>query len=132
MKRMKRILIAEDDPQVAAFVERALSKTGRSITLASDGNAALRELDRGDFDLVITDVVLPKVNGYEILRIAAKRMPVIVMTGNQTGVGDSELFEMTSSGLGATRTLCKPFRLNELLDAVEELLPSPVPHEPKS
>ena len=79
-----KILIAEDDPAVRAFASRALSFKKHDVTAVEDGLAALTALEAGRFDLLITDVVMPGLDGIglcEKVRDLCPDLPVLVMTG---------------------------------------------------
>ena len=115
---MSRILIAEDEPRIAAFIEKGLRAAGFATTVAGDGLEALDRAHNGEFDLLILDVGLPGVDGFEVLRrLRAKptgrALPVIILTA-RSGVED------TVAGLegGADDYVTKPFRFDELLARV--------------
>ena len=117
---MSRILIAEDEPRIASFLEKGLSANGFATTVASDGAEALRLLRRGEFDLLILDVGLPERDGFEVLeelRGSGSRIPVVILTARD-GVAD------TVAGFegGADDYVTKPFRFEELLARVRARL----------
>jgi two-component system, OmpR family, response regulator len=113
---VSRILIAEDEPRIAAFVEKGLSANGFAVTVVGDGPAARDQAMTGGFDLMILDIGLPGADGFTVLRdLRAGRnpIPVIVLTARD-GVQD------TVAGLegGADDYMAKPFRFEELLARV--------------
>ncbi|AXK32767.1 DNA-binding response regulator [Streptomyces armeniacus] len=113
---MNRILIAEDEERIAAFVEKGLRANGFTTTVAADGNTALDYAATGGFDLVVLDIGLPYRDGFTVLRElreARVTVPVIVLTARDS-VGD------TVAGLegGADDWMTKPFRFEELLARV--------------
>lgn len=113
---MSRILIAEDDARIAGFVEKGLRSAGYSTMVAEDGASALLLTRTGEFDMVILDIGLPTLDGFEVLnqlRGEGDRTPVIVLTARDS-VGD------TVSGLenGANDYMTKPFQFAELLARV--------------
>jgi DNA-binding response OmpR family regulator len=115
-----RILIAEDDARIAAFVEKGLRSSGFAPTVVSDGRAALDLAATGEFDLLILDIGLPVVDGFEVLstlRRGKDRMPVIILTARDS-VAD------TVAGLegGADDYMAKPFRFEELLARIRARL----------
>ncbi len=117
---MSRILIAEDEPRIASFLEKGLSASGFTTTVAVTGSEALRLARRGEFDLLILDVGLPEKDGFEVLqelRRAGSRLPVVILTARD-GVAD------TVAGLegGADDYVTKPFRFEELLARVRARL----------
>lgn len=113
---MPRILIAEDEERIAAFVEKGLRAEGFSTLAVGDGNAAVALARSGEFDLMILDIGLPGLDGFSVLRrVRAERvtMPVIILTARD-GVED------TVAGLsgGADDYMPKPFAFDELLARV--------------
>jgi DNA-binding response OmpR family regulator len=110
---MSRILIAEDEARIASFLEKGLGANGFATTVATDGREALRLARRGDFDLLVLDVGLPELDGFEVLRElrrAGSPLPVVMLTARDD-VAD------TVAGLegGADDYVTKPFRFEELL-----------------
>jgi two-component system, OmpR family, copper resistance phosphate regulon response regulator CusR len=110
---MSRILIAEDETRIAAFVEKGLRAHGFTTQTASDGRSALQFALSGDVDLMVLDVGLPLMDGFAVLaELRRKRsaLPVIVLTA-RGGIDD------TVAGLegGADDYMAKPFRFDELL-----------------
>ncbi|MGY1772852.1 response regulator transcription factor [Blastococcus sp. SYSU D00813] len=113
---MSRVLIAEDEPRIAAFVEKGLRANGFVTTVVGDGLSALDRARSGEVDLVVLDIGLPVLDGFAVLRaLRAERnaVPVIVLTARD-GVQD------TVAGLegGADDYMPKPFRFEELLARV--------------
>ncbi|SDS03382.1 response regulator transcription factor [Microlunatus soli] len=113
---MATILIAEDEPRIAAFVEKGLRAAGHSSTIAETGPAALEQASSGQFDLMILDIGLPQMDGFSVLeaiRGQGSRLPVIILTARDS-VTD------TVAGLegGADDYMAKPFRFEELLARV--------------
>lgn len=112
----RRILIAEDESRIAAFVDRGLRAHGFTTTVVGDGDGALGYAITGGFDLLILDLGLPGKDGLTVLRElrdARSTLPVIILTARDT-VGD------TVAGLdgGADDYMTKPFRFEELLARV--------------
>ncbi|PKQ22519.1 MAG: DNA-binding response regulator [Actinobacteria bacterium HGW-Actinobacteria-5] len=113
---MARILIAEDEPRIATFVESGLRAHGFSPMTVADGRSALDLATSGDFDLLLLDIGLPVLDGFTVLqrlREGHHRIPVIILTA-RSSVAD------TVSGLdaGADDYLAKPFHFEELLARV--------------
>ncbi len=111
-----RILIAEDETRIAAFVEKGLRANGFTTTTVGDGHSALDYALTGGFDLVILDLGLPGKDGLTVLRLLRElgtAVPVIILTARDT-VRD------TVAGLegGADDYMTKPFRFEELLARV--------------
>ena len=115
------ILVIEDDPASSQLVIQILKSRNVSVELAVDGVAALESLRASTPDLVILDIALPRVDGWEILNTlsqAQRDVPVIVVTAH----GQGSAAERALSG-GANRFFEKPFIPTELAAAVDELLP---------
>lgn len=113
---MPRILLAEDEPRIASFVARGLEAHEFTVTVASDGRDALNLARHGDFDLLILDVGLPALDGFEILdrlRGTGSTLPVIILTARDSAAD-------TVAGLegGADDYMAKPFSFEELLARV--------------
>jgi two-component system copper resistance phosphate regulon response regulator CusR len=113
---MSRILIVEDEARIASFVEKGLRANGFATEVASDGEEALTRARVGRFDLLILDLGLPDMDGFDVLRRLRerdRRMPVVILTARDS-VRD------TVAGLegGADDYLTKPFRFEELLARV--------------
>lgn len=118
-----RLLIIEDEPKIAAFLEKGLAENGFAVRVASDGEAGLRAAREGDFDLLVLDVMLPRLNGWQVihaLRSEGFSMPVIFLTARDT-VPD----RVKGLELGADDYLVKPFAFSELLARVRNLLRRP-------
>jgi CheY-like chemotaxis protein len=113
----KRILLAEDQPEVRETVKLLLSMDGHTVTEAGDGREALASFKRGQFDLVITDYAMPLMRGDE-LAVSIKRLapeqPILMITGSV------EKFGLPQSSVDAL--LQKPFLLEDLRQAVAQTL----------
>ena len=110
---MSTILIAEDEARISSFVEKGLKAAGYSSTVVANGTDALAYALGGGFDLVLLDIGLPGLDGFEVLRQLRAHnttLPVIMLTA-RTSLGD------TVAGLdgGANDYLPKPFKFDELL-----------------
>lgn len=113
---MARILIAEDEPRISAFIDKGLSAYGFTVTVVTDGQSAYDYAVSGDFDLMILDIGLPRMDGFAVLRkLRAQRthIPVIILTARDS-------VQDTVAGLegGADDYMPKPFRFEELLARV--------------
>ncbi len=122
---MSRILLIEDDCLVLSTLSEFLADVGHSVTEARDGKEGLRLFRLVDPEVIITDLVMPEMEGMEVLlklkeyRSTAK---VIVISGGLRG-STADLLKIAKS-LGASKVLAKPFSYESLLAAVDELLPS--------
>ena len=113
---MARILIVEDEERIASFIAKGLRSDGHLATVAATGETGLEEALSGEHDLVVLDIGLPGIDGFELLRrlrASGSAVPVIVLTARDS-VGD------TVSALegGADDYMPKPFRFAELLARV--------------
>lgn len=121
---MAAILLAEDDRAVREFVTRALQHRGHEIVAVEDGLQALDVLQHRDFDLLVTDIVMPGMDGIALALKLAKDKPqlrILLMSGysaeRQRAHNLEELIH---------RVLPKPFTLQEICQAVDEALAKPV------
>jgi heavy metal response regulator len=115
-----RILVVEDERKVASFIKRGLEAAHYSVEVEHDGEAALKQLLEEEYDLVILDVMLPKLDGLSLTKEIRQRrinVPVLVLTARVT-VADKVL----GLDLGADDYLTKPFAFEELLARVRALL----------
>jgi heavy metal response regulator len=115
-----KILLVEDEKGIARFVKKGLLEHAFLVDLASDGEEGLSLAFQRSYDLIILDILLPKMNGLEILtrlRAAAIQTPVIFLTAK-----DSEEDIVRGLDAGADDYLTKPFSFNELLARVHALL----------
>ena len=114
---MNRILIAEDDLRIVSFLEKGLRSAGFATTHVGDGRSALEGLRSDQFDLVILDIGLPLLDGFEVLSRARGQgisTPVVVLTAR-----DSVRDTVTGLTSGANDYLAKPFHFAELLARVQ-------------
>jgi DNA-binding response OmpR family regulator len=117
---MTKILIAEDDPQVAALLERGLSANGFETTTVDDGAAVGDTLEKDVPDLLILDLALPNREGLDILRDLRRqgsRLPVVILSANQ-----ALRVKLAGFELGADDYVTKPFMFDELLARVKARL----------
>jgi DNA-binding response OmpR family regulator len=123
-----RILIAEDKRSFAAHIGRALESEGHSVSLAADGQEALRLSRTASFDLMLLDVMMPRLDGFEVVRrLRSERLPTQTII-----VSARASMEDIVEGLdaGADDYLTKPFALDVLLAkvrATERRIPPPTP-----
>ena len=117
---MTHILIAEDEPRISAFVSRGLESAGYTTTIVESGDSALEFALGGDIDLVLLDVGLPGMDGFEVLRHLRGQgatVPVVMLTARSST-------RDTVQGLdaGANDYVAKPFKFDELLARVRSRL----------
>jgi DNA-binding response OmpR family regulator len=117
-----RILVIEDEPRILAFVSRGLQAEGFLVDGAGDGPAGLAHAVSGRYDLVVLDLLLPKLGGLEVLRQLQRRrpeLPVVIVSAR------SDLpTKLRGFGLGASDYVSKPFSFDELLARVRAQLRS--------
>ena len=114
------ILVVEDEKKVASFIKRGLEAAHYSVEVEHDGEAAMKRLLDEEYDLVILDVMLPKLDGLSLMKEIRQRrinVPVLVLTARVT-VAD----KVMGLDLGADDYLTKPFAFEELLARVRALL----------
>ena len=117
---MPRILVAEDDDAVREFVSRALTLQGHQVTAVPDGGRALEALQADSYDLLLTDIVMPGLDGIALALKVAKSypdLPVLLMTGYAAERQRAHNLEALIS-----RVLLKPFTLSEVCATVAEVL----------
>lgn len=124
-----RVLVAEDEHLAALVVEDALSDEGHQVVLACDGHEALDIAETFDFDVLLTDLAMPRVTGWELIsRLRARRadLPVVVVTGYLPPGGGQPLF---ADKRGPTALLRKPFALIQLFTALGQVASRHPEHE---
>lgn len=114
-----KILIVEDEEKIARFIEMELSYEGYKVEKAFDGRKGLEMATSGDYDLVILDVMLPGINGMEVLRRIRRSssVPIIMLTARDTVVD-----KVTGLDSGANDYITKPFEIEELLARIRNAL----------
>ncbi len=115
-----RILVVDDDPKIAAALQRLLSYEGYTVSVAADGAVALSEALRINPDLILLDLMLPKVDGLEVcrrIRAAGDQTPILMLTA-RSSVPD----RVAGLDIGADDYLVKPFAQEELLARIRRLL----------
>ena len=116
---MSKVLIVDDDGMVRLTVRMVLQRAGHQVEEACDGNAGMKALQGGDYDLVITDIIMPDCEGIEFIRNALKARPdrrIIAMSGGGR-IKNTEFLDMAQK-CGAKAVLPKPFEPADLMSAV--------------
>jgi two-component system cell cycle response regulator CpdR len=119
-KPMTRILLAEDDDSLRAFLTRALERAGYWVRSCPDGDDAIAALDEGAYDLLLTDIVMPGADGIEVAREAAARDPAMRIMFI-TGFAAVALAASRRAPEGA-KVLAKPVHLREIVAEVERMI----------
>ena len=114
----KSILVVEDDTTLSSVLEYNLKKEGYSVTLAADGAVGLESARSIKPSLILLDVMLPKMNGFEVCRILRQEMtvPILFLTAKE-----DEIDKVVGLDLGADDYMTKPFQMRELLARVRAL-----------
>lgn len=109
---MQKILLIEDEEKIARFVELELTHEGYEVNKAMDGRTGLEMAESGEYELVLLDIMLPELNGLEVLRRLRKTssLPVIMLTAR-----DAVMDKVTGLDMGADDYITKPFSIEELL-----------------
>ncbi|HEX9052940.1 MAG TPA: response regulator [Anaeromyxobacter sp.] len=118
----KRILIVDDEPNIVVSLEWLMRREGFETLVAADGEAALAAVERGAPDLVILDVMLPAMNGFEVCqrirsdpRFARVKILILSAKGRDTEVAKG-------LGLGADAYVTKPFSTRDLVDRIRQMV----------
>lgn len=119
---MKRILVVDDDRSILYIEEEILKMAGYAVTTARDGTSAISLFNQQDFDLVLLDVMMPGVDGFEVSRTfrqldGSKRVPVVFVTARDDAESMREGFLS-----GGTLFLAKPFTSHQLLHVVRSMI----------
>jgi two-component system cell cycle response regulator CpdR len=117
---MARILLAEDDDSLRGFLCRALERAGYEVRACADGDEALEALPQGQWDLLLTDIVMPGADGIEVARRAAQHQPNLRIMFI-TGFAAVALAAKESAPEGA-KVLSKPIHLREIVAEVERMV----------
>ena len=116
---MKSILIVEDEVNISDFIKLELEYEGYNVCVKSDGRDGLQEALRVNYDLIILDIMLPPMNGFEICRRLKKEKstPVIMLSAK-----DSVMDKVNGLQIGADDYIAKPFAIEELLARIEVVM----------
>jgi CheY-like chemotaxis protein len=126
---MARILLIEDDEPVRTVLFLTLVHAGHTVVEARNGREGLDLFRSASFDLVITDIVMPEKEGFEVLMKIRRKNPalkIIAISGG--GLHNAAHYLHTAKLLGAAKVLAKPFSNEMLMAAVNELLELPTPN----
>lgn len=117
---MARILLAEDDDSLRQFLVSNLSRAGHEVVARGDGDSAWEELEHGAFDLLLTDIVMPGLDGIELARRGAEADPAMKIVFI-TGFAAVALSAQSQAPKDA-KVLSKPFHLKDLVAEVERVI----------
>ena len=124
----EKILVIEDEEKIARFVELELLHEGYDVTKCMDGREGLALAESGDFDLAVLDIMLPGLNGLEVLRRLRKTsdLPVVMLTAR-----DAVMDKVSGLDMGADDYITKPFAIEELLARIRVCLRKKENHAPE-
>jgi CheY-like chemotaxis protein len=130
---MRRILVVDDDPHICLAIRAWLKRYGFRVSIADGSVNGLAALDNAKFDLMIVDIFMPNMRGFESIRVFhehAPTIPMIAISGYAFSDPDASGpdFLRMALKLGATRCLRKPFRPTTLLSVIDECLSDAEPH----
>jgi CheY-like chemotaxis protein len=127
---MPHVLVVDDDPMVCATIEVCLQRQGFQITVADGGETGLQALETSSFDVMLIDIFMPHMRGFESIRVFHERapaIPLVAMSGYAFASAASPTpdFLRMALELGATCCLRKPITPHTLLTAINECLTKP-------
>jgi CheY-like chemotaxis protein len=121
---MAHILLVEDSPEVSMTVREILASAGHTVAEAPQGREALKLLAAGKFDLIVTDIWMPGMDGIALLkeiRGAGNSIPVVVISGGAPNAPLTYTAPLAAT-FGADKVIYKPFEKDELLRAITDVL----------
>jgi CheY-like chemotaxis protein len=132
---MASILVVDDEPDVAEAIQSVLERAGFTVVTATSAQGGLEAVEKHEFDVVVTDIIMPKVNGLELirrLRSSYPRIRVIAISGGgsfgplslKPDAISTHAFIAAAREAGAEEVLTKPFDRDDLLSAVRRHLPN--------
>ncbi|XIA62681.1 response regulator [Bradyrhizobium sp. TZ2] len=127
---MPRVLVVDDDPVVCSAIEVCLTRKGFEVTVTDGGEAGMRALESTDFDVMLIDVFMPHMRGFESIRMFREHkpnVPVIAMSGYAFANTERapDFLRMTIE-FGAACCLRKPFTPDALLTSVNQCITKPI------
>jgi len=122
-----RVLVVDDEPDLVRVLEFGLKASGYTVEVASDGQEGLKKAREIKPDVILLDLMLPKLDGYKVCRLLKfddrfKHIPIIILSA-RTQEGDQTL----ALEMGANRFVTKPYDFAEILGYIETLLKAPSP-----
>ena len=118
---VKKILVVDDESAITDLVSLILTEEGYEVSTAQNGKEGLKQFESEGPDLVITDIIMPDMEGIEFVQTLVKKnknIPIVVMSGNIIGTK----FLKPARFLGAKAALTKPFTTQDLIETVAKLL----------
>jgi DNA-binding response OmpR family regulator len=119
-----RLLVVEDDPDIRSMMREALTRQGYEVSTATSGREVLGEVARSQPDLILLDLKMPGMDGYEVIRQLkaghdTQSIPIIVTTASPL---DKERDKIRVLGMGATQYITKPLSLNSLISEIKKAI----------
>lgn len=126
MSEKPRILVVDDEPLIVKMLAKHLEEEGFQVLTAVDGYEGLAKARAESPDLILLDIILPRLNGYEVCTMLKQdtrhqRIPIVILTAK-----GKEKDELLGKSCGADVYLTKPFRIQPLLEQIRSLLVPPV------
>jgi two-component system cell cycle response regulator CpdR len=118
--RSARVLVAEDNPAVREFIQRALGGVGHEVAVVADGQQALDRLSKENFDVLVTDIVMPNVDGIA-LALKATSLDANLRIVMISGYAQERMRAHNIDAL-VHRIIAKPFSINEICEAVKDAM----------
>lgn len=124
---MANILVIDDELYLREVLQKILTAEGHSVSTAENGRIGLNMFDNAGYDLVITDIIMPEQDGYEVINAIHRKSPdtrIIAVSGGSRRIEADDLIP-TAKCLGAQVVIAKPINYEALKVVVKELLESP-------
>lgn len=121
---MARILVIDDSPDIRYILDEILTHSGYLVDCADDGKIGIMRVGENNYDLIITDLVMPNMDGIEVITEIKKRRPdasIIAISGSTT-MGTKGAATFLAQEMHVNRVIAKPFNVLEVLATVKELL----------
>jgi len=119
-KMKKTVLVSEDDRHIASLLQEIIERKGYGVVLTKDGQQAYEEFKRQKYDLVITDLNMPKIDGISLVKLIRetdKQVPIVIITGY-----GSEKNRALAKSYGVEKFLTKPCTVKDICEAVENMI----------
>jgi len=120
---LKSVLVVDDDVHVQGLLTMMLTRLGFHVTSCHDGKQAVIDLNSKSFDILLTDIIMPDMDGYELIRITKSNHPgifIVAMTGGGNFKADDYL--KMAKPIGADAILEKPFTYDDIREITEDLI----------
>lgn len=121
---MAYILVIDDEPQLRGLLRKILADDGHTVDTAENGKTGLKLTNCKSYDLVITDIIMPEQDGFEVMKEIRQKSPevgIIAITGGTRHI-DPKLLIISANHLGAKKVIAKPIDFDQLKTAVNEVL----------